>query len=162
MKRLHVFSTALIVGGGVGVLMAIILTSNEDTIPQAADIDPAKKPIIIQSDRFAKSPISLAIHRAEQKLPQDVDDKFTSSISQKSDKASRIKVSNIVNIISNNKDIDRSRRSTDKTVTVQVDDTLFAISRRTGINVYKLARINSIETPFVIRPGQILHLADAQ
>ncbi|MCP4185644.1 MAG: LysM peptidoglycan-binding domain-containing protein [Hyphomicrobiales bacterium] len=100
----------------------------------------------------------MPLDRTAQKLPANVDPIITSSSSKKSSKSSRI---NINNIITKNND-DQDPYPGNYTVTVKTGDTLFAISRRTGISVHKLAALNAIKTPYVIRPGQILVLGESQ
>jgi len=67
-------------------------------------------------------------------------------------------ISNINDIIAENSEVTNPYPGADETVVVRPKDTLAAIARRTGINVYQLAAINSIEAPFIIRPGQILRV----
>jgi LysM repeat protein len=47
------------------------------------------------------------------------------------------------------------------TYRVRSGDTLWSISRRTGVSVADLARLNSLQAPFVIHPGQQLKVSQA-
>lgn len=155
MKRLKLLSAALTISCGVGVLMAVILTGNKNTLPRTAVVIPTQSPSIGRDSQ----PTKLPLQRTVQKVPAGVDPIVTTSISRKSQKKSS---NNIGELIAAKNDVADPFPSTGKTIIVQSGDTLFAIARRAGLNLHKLASINSIEAPFVIRPGQILHLNAAE
>ncbi len=154
MKKLQMFSVALSVSCGIGVLMAIILTNNQNTLPRTAVVVPTQNPVIIRHKSLAQILKSMPRQRLAKKLSVEIDPIVTSSVPRKARNSRKL---NIDNIIAGSKGT-QNRFPGDNTVTVKAGDTLFAISRRTGIDVYQLAKLNSIEAPFVIRPGQILQL----
>jgi len=158
MRDVKLFSVALSISCGVGVLMAVMLTGNKSTLPRTAVVVPTQNPIVTRNNSLTHMLKSMPMDRTAQKLPANVDPVITSSISKKPNKSSRIDINNN---IAKNKD-DQNPYPGDFTVTVKTGDTLFAISRRTGINVYKLASLNAIKTPYVIRPGQILVLGESE
>jgi LysM repeat protein len=159
MKRLKILSAAVSISCGIGVLMAIIVTSNKNTLPRTAVIVPTQSPIGQRANLRAISASRLTIEQIADSAPENIDRTITSAISRKSPRpASR----DIADLIAKNVDVENPYPEANGTVTVKSGDTLFAISRRTGINIYRLAEINSLEEPYVIRPGQILNLNGAQ
>ncbi len=159
MKRVKILSAALSVSCGIGVLMAIIVTSNKNTLPRTAVIVPTQSPIGQRANLRAISASRPTIKQLAENTPLSIDRTITSAISRKSPKpASR----DITDLIAKNVDVENPYPEAKASITVQSGDTLYAISRRTGINVYRLAEINSLDEPYVIRPGQILNLAGAQ
>ena len=157
--KMKMMSMALSISCSIGVLMAIILTNNENNLPRTAVVVPTQNPDNLQSDIFAKSITRLPEQEPGYALPENIDRTITSSISPNgNDKRKH----NIGQIITGDQEVDNPYPLSDKMVTVETGDTLFAISLRTGINVYQLAKINSIKEPYVIRPGQILHLGNIE
>ena len=153
MKRLKILSAALSISCSIGVLMALIVNNNKNVLPRSAVVVPTQNPVPIRKISMEKATTRLAEEDNENLEPVDIDPLTTFSISPQ---PSAIEAREIGQIIAN--DVDDENPYPDKTVTVKSGDTLFAISRRIGVNVYKLAKINSIDAPYVIRPGQILHL----
>ena len=158
MRDVKLFSVALSISCGVGVLMAVMLTGNKSTLPRTAVVVPTQNPVVSRNNSLTHMLKSMPLKNMAQKLPADVDPIITSSISKKQNKSSRIDINNI---IAENKD-DQNPYPGDFSITVKTGDTLYAISRRTGVNVFKLATLNSLEEPYVIRPGQILVLGESQ
>ncbi|MCF6321150.1 MAG: LysM peptidoglycan-binding domain-containing protein [Rhizobiaceae bacterium] len=161
MKRLQKLSAALSVSCGVGVLMAVIVTGNKSTLPRTAVVIPTENPAFVQKQTLARAPAT-----TQSRLPQrrtaertrdngdGIDRIITSSISRPKP------ASNINDIISQNSGDINPYPGSKETVIVRSKDTLAAIARRTGISIYQLAAINSIEAPYIIRPGQILRLGE--
>ena len=154
MKRLQIYSTALSVGCAVGVLMAVILTSNENTLPRTAVVIPTKSPLTKRQERINRLAFQPNIVNGNQ-APNSIDRMITSSIPRRGNKPAR---RNIAELISASDDSANPYPGGDQTVRVKPGDTLFAIAKRTGINAHKLAAINTIKSPYLIRPGQILYL----
>ncbi|MCP4074006.1 MAG: LysM peptidoglycan-binding domain-containing protein [Hyphomicrobiales bacterium] len=158
MKRLQIFSVALSISCGVGVLIAIILTSNQNTLPRTAVVIPTQNPVITGQKSLTQILKSIPKQPLAQELPVKIDPIVTSSVPGNTKNRRKLDINNI---IADNKDMQNPYRG-EHTVTVKTGDTLFAISRRTGIDVYQLAKLNSINAPFIIRPGQILRLDAVQ
>jgi len=158
MRDVKLFSVALSISCAVGVLMAVMVTGHQSPLPRTAIAVPTQNPIAGRNNSLTKMLKSMPMDRTAQKLPAGVDPIITSSIEKKPSKASRIDINKI---IAKNQD-ELNPYPGDFTVTVKTGDTLFAISRRTGVDVYKLAELNAIKTPYVIRPGQILVLGEGQ
>lgn len=158
------------VGCAIGVLMAVILTSNESTLPRTAVVvptkSPANNPVSLQASTRSNLPSQLPFQRTVKRAPDGIDNIVTTSIARNTRTHSRHSGGNIGDIIStgtgNINPYPKDTSSNLETITVRAGDTLFAIARRSGINAHKLAKLNAIDAPFVIRPGQILHLAPAQ
>lgn len=163
MKRIQIYSTAMSVGCAIGVLMAVILTGNESTLPRTAVVVPTKNPVSLQASTRSKLPSALPFQREVTRNRDGIDRIITTSIPKSTGNHTR---KNIGELISRgSKNINPFPESVPKnveTITVRAGDTLFAIARRSGVNAHKLAKLNAIEAPFVIRPGQILHLGPSQ
>lgn len=148
MNRLKIASILLSVSCLSGVLMAAIVTGNEAPKSVRTASSPIKSPKAVPAKRptivAAKTPVQEEFIDA----PDGIDRMITAAISRAEEIQTDIR-----------KPVPRPSKpvaSGSQTITVQSGDTLFAIARRTGVNVHKLAAINSLEAPFVIRPGQIL------
>ncbi len=155
MKRLKLLSAALSASCAVGVLMAVMVTGNQNTLPRTAVVIPTQNPTV---ERIARVQKPRKQQRAASKNRDGIDRLITSSISKKSDKKRAVSKRGINNIISGSNKKLNPFPGSDKTVTVKSGDTLYSIARRTGVNALKIAKLNAIAKPFVIRPGQILHL----
>ena len=163
MTRLKLLSAALTVSCGIGVLMAIIVSSNKNSLPRTAVIVPTQNPLGQGPGVQLNSPTSLLLERMAKNASNEIDRNTTSSITSTVAKKSAKPTSrNISELIEKNIDVASPNLQIGSSVTVKSGDTLMAISRRTGINVYRLAKINSLQEPYMIRPGQILSLADTQ
>lgn len=163
MKKIQIYSTAMSVGCAIGVLMAVILTGNQNTLPRTAVVVPTKSPVSLQASTRSNLPSQLPFQRALKRVPDGIDKIVTTSIPRNTRTHSRKNIDDIIS--TGTRKINPYPAETSSkaaTITVRAGDTLFAIARRSGINPHKLAELNAIETPFVIRPGQILHLAPAQ
>ena len=154
MKKIQIYSSALSIGCAVGVLMAVILTSNKTSLPRNAVVVPTKNPISLQAIRRIELPTSLPFQRDMNDNPDGIDRVITSSIPNRNSTDR-----GIGGIISSE---DANPYPGDAgTVIVQSGDTLFGIARTAGVNAHKLAKLNKIDAPFVIRPGQILRLGSS-
>ncbi len=155
MKRLKLLSAGLSASCAVGVLMAVMVTGNQNTLPRTAVVIPTQNPTAERTARVQKP-------RKQQIVANEsgdgIDQLITSSISKKSDKKRAVSKRGINNIISGSSKKLNPFPGSDKTVTVKSGDTLYSIARRTGVNALKIAKLNAIAKPFVIRPGQILNL----
>ena len=161
MKRLKLLSAALSVSCAVGVLMAVIVTGNQSTLPKTAVIVPTKNPILRNRQQRLRAPVSGVSNQLAQTKrgsPNSIDRMITSSISRDTKSRRTSSKRNIGNIIANVPAEQNPFPGSSKTVVVKSGDTLYAIARRTGVNVHKIAKLNAIDKPFVIRPGQILNL----
>ncbi len=157
MKRVQIYSTALSVGCALGILMAVILTGNQNTLPRTAVVIPTKNPFTLQANRQINLPGRLPFQRSDDTQPQEIDRIITSSIARKDTNARQRGIGDLISAQELNPFPGGA-----KTVTVMAGDTLFGIAKRTGINAHKLAALNGIDAPFIIRPGQILHLKRAE
>ena len=157
MRRVQIYSTALSVGCALGILMAVILTSNKTSLPRTAVVVPTKNPFALQASRRINLPNRLPFQRAGDGQPQQIDRITTSSIPRKSRNSKRSRIGDLISA----QELNPFPGGSD-TVTVLAGDTLFGIAKRTGINAHKLAALNGIDAPFIIRPGQILHLEQAE
>jgi len=167
MKKLQIYSTAMSVGCAIGVLMAVILTGNQNTLPRTAVVVPTKNPVSLQASTRSNLPSQLPFQRTQKRqpalIPDGIDKIITTSIPSNTHNHPRKNISDIAS--AKPKKINPFPGDTSsklETITVRAGDTLFAIARRSGINAHKLAKLNAIEAPFVIRPGQILHLIASQ
>ena len=162
MNRLKLASLALSISCGVGVLMAIIVTGNKTSLPRTAVVIPTENPVKLNLDKRDRLTAQNQKSYKVERLPDNIDRIITSSIARKTNRSEKrneiIARQKIDDIIAGDKKLENPYPFEDETVRVQTGDTLFSISRRTGVNVYKLASINSIKEPYVIRPGQILRL----
>ena len=159
MKRLKLLSAALSASCAVGVLMAVMVTGNQNTLPRTAVVIPTQNPA---AERIARVQIPRKQEPAASKIRDGIDQLITSSISKKSDKNRAVSKRGINNIISGSSKKLNPFPGSGNTVVVKSGDTLYAIARRTGVNVLKIAKLNAIAKPFVIRPGQILQLNAVQ
>ncbi len=155
MKRLRLMSVALSISCSIGVLMAIIVTGNQNSLPRTAVSVPIKNPSATNLRQVAGLPAKFPVQRRALELPPGVDPITTSSVSTATKPLKRLSIDRV---ISRKKRNENPYPDDAETVTVRAGDTLFGIARRTGVNAHKLAKFNAIEAPYVIRPGQILRL----